>query len=140
MPELFGIWRGEIVPPAEDTQGAYFRRCYDLESRVRSRHVDEQPAPDGSVAEFALFGIRLSADVEAIDLPQEYTGAKHDETLAINESKLAGFLSGSRKSPRAGQYAWAAYNALTHYATHGNSDRELEQGTCRHRRMTRSGP
>ena len=38
---LFGIRRGEIVPPAEDTQGPHFRRCYDLESRVRSRYVDE---------------------------------------------------------------------------------------------------
>ena len=58
--------------------------------------------------------------------------AKHDETLAINESKLNWFLERFKEeTPELGTTLWAAYNALTHYSTHlpniqaRNSNREL---------------
>ena len=58
--------------------------------------------------------------------------AKHDETLAINESKLNWFLERFKEeTPELGNTLWAAYNALTHYATHlpgthtRNSNKEL---------------
>jgi hypothetical protein len=45
--------------------------------------------------------------------------AKHDETLAINETKLNWLLERfSEETPELGNTLWAAYNALTHYATH----------------------
>ena len=45
--------------------------------------------------------------------------AKHDETLAINESKLNWLLERFKEeTPELGNTLWAAYNALTHYATH----------------------
>ena len=45
--------------------------------------------------------------------------AKHDETLAINESKLNWLLERFKEeTPELGSTLWAAYNALTHYATH----------------------
>lgn len=45
--------------------------------------------------------------------------ARHDEKLAINESKLNWFLERfSEETPELGNTLWAAYNALTHYATH----------------------
>ena len=45
--------------------------------------------------------------------------AKHDETLAINESKLNWLLQRFKEeTPELGSTLWAAYNALTHYATH----------------------
>ena len=45
--------------------------------------------------------------------------AQHDEKLAINESKLNWLLERfSEETPELGLTLWAAYNALTHYATH----------------------
>ena len=45
--------------------------------------------------------------------------AKHDETLAINETKLNWLLERFKEeTPELGTTLWAAYNALTHYATH----------------------
>ena len=58
--------------------------------------------------------------------------ARHDEKLAINESKLNWLLERfSEETPELGNTLWAAYNALTHYATHlpgtqtRNSNKEL---------------
>ena len=45
--------------------------------------------------------------------------AKHDEKLAVNESKLNWLLERfAEETPELGSTLWAAYNALTHYATH----------------------
>ena len=45
--------------------------------------------------------------------------AKNDEKLAINESKLNWLLERfNEETPELGNTLWAAYNALTHYATH----------------------
>lgn len=59
--------------------------------------------------------------------------AQHDEKLAINESKLNWLLERfEEETPELGNTLWAAYNALTHYATHlpgitaRNNNRELE--------------
>jgi hypothetical protein len=58
--------------------------------------------------------------------------AKNDEKLAINESKLNWLLERFKEeTPELGATLWAAYNALTHYATHlpgtiaRNSNKEL---------------
>jgi hypothetical protein len=60
--------------------------------------------------------------------------ADNDERLAVNEKRLNWLIERFREErPELGETMWAAYNALTHYATHlpmtmeRNSNREMTQ-------------
>jgi hypothetical protein len=60
--------------------------------------------------------------------------AQNDERLAVNEKRLNWLIERYREErPELGETMWAAYNALTHYATHlpmtnaNNANREMTQ-------------
>ena len=60
--------------------------------------------------------------------------AENDERLAVNEKRLNWLIERFREErPELGETMWAAYNALTHYATHlpmtrnDNANREMTQ-------------